>query len=46
MAMIGLLVELGADPGLPDLSYNATAAGWAQANRHPQAARCLAGLET
>ncbi|HEY5360109.1 MAG TPA: ankyrin repeat domain-containing protein [Streptosporangiaceae bacterium] len=32
LAMVELLVELGGDPALKDLSYQATPAGWAETN--------------
>lgn len=45
MAMIELLLELGADPSLQDLAYHSTAAGWAAHNGQDEVAAYLAGLE-
>jgi ankyrin repeat protein len=45
MAMAELLLELGADPTLKDLSYQSTPAGWAQTNGKDEVAAYLTGLE-
>jgi hypothetical protein len=45
MAMIELLLELGADVFLKDLNYQSTAAGWAQANGQDEAAAYLTARE-
>jgi hypothetical protein len=46
MAMVRLLLDLGADPSLEDLSYQATAAGWAETSGQDEVAAFLAALET
>jgi hypothetical protein len=45
MALIELLVELGADVFLTDLNYQSTAAGWAETSGQEEAAAYLTALE-
>jgi ankyrin repeat protein len=44
VAMVRLLLELGADPAERDSSYNATPLGWAEYNRQSETAAVLAAL--
>ncbi|HUZ24043.1 MAG TPA: ankyrin repeat domain-containing protein [Streptosporangiaceae bacterium] len=45
MAMVELLLELGADPALRDAGYRSTPAGWARTNGKVAVAAYLTGLE-
>ncbi|MCG5216005.1 ankyrin repeat domain-containing protein [Streptosporangium sp. KLBMP 9127] len=44
LAMVRLLVGLGADPEVRDTEYEATPQGWAEHNGHDETAAYLAGL--
>lgn len=46
MALVRLLVDLGADPAIIDTSFNATPSGWAEHGGHPDVAAYLAHSET
>src|SRR5207245_10924568 len=41
LEMVTLLLELGADPNLRDLTYHATAIGWALHNKQREVVKCL-----
>jgi ankyrin repeat protein len=41
LEMVKLLIELGADPNVPDPSYNATPLGWAEYNQQAEVAAFL-----